>query len=86
MKRRIWYYFLPLVFALVQVQAVFAQTVNPPPPPGGGGGGGGNPDGPLDPLIPFDSTLNLLFLLVAAGFALHVLLRQRGNRKLQTRL
>lgn len=85
MKRRIWFYMLPLVFALVQVQAVFAQTVNPPAPPGGGGGGGGNPDGPLDPLIPFDHTLNLIFLLIAAGFAFHVLVKQCGSKNAQTR-
>lgn len=72
-----------MVLALLAIQAlVMAQTVTPPPPPGGGGGGGGSPDGPVDPLIPFDSTMNMVFLAIGVAFALYVMIRRRKEQPL----
>ena len=70
---------LSMVVAFLAVHAVvMAQTVTPPPPTGGGGGG--NPDGPLDPLIPFDSTMNMVFLAIGVGFALFVMARRKKEQ------
>lgn len=71
------------LLALLVINAmVQAQTVNPPPPPGGGGSGGGNPDGPLDPLIPFDSTMNMVFLSLGVAFAVYVMIRRKKENNL----
>jgi hypothetical protein len=58
---------------------VWAQSVTPPPPTGGSGSGtgGGNPDGPLDPLIPFDSTMNIVFLSLGVAFAIYVMIKRK---------
>ncbi|MFZ4057978.1 MAG: hypothetical protein ACOYKE_07550 [Ferruginibacter sp.] len=63
--------------------STFAQSVTPPPPTGGGGSGtgGGNPDGPLDPLIPFDSKMNMVFMLIGIAFALYVMIKRKQNDK-----
>lgn len=71
---RLW-----MVVAFLGTQTlVMAQTVTPPPPTGGGGGG--NPDGPLDPLIPFDSTMNVIFLTIGVAFALYVMVRRKKEQ------
>lgn len=67
--------FTGFVLALSNATHLLAQTVTPPPPTGGGGGG--NPDGPLDPLIPFDSTMNIAFLTVGVLFALFVMYKRK---------
>lgn len=69
------------LFALMNLPVLMAQTVNPPSPPGGGGSGGGNPDGPLDPLIPFDSTMNIAFLTIGVLFALFVMYKRKQQAK-----
>lgn len=74
---------LSMVLALLAIQGIVkAQTVNPPSPPGGGGSGGGNPDGPLDPLIPFDSTMNIIFLTLGVAFAVYVMIRRKKDQAL----
>lgn len=67
------------LLALMNLPVLMAQTVTPPPPTGGGGGG--NPDGPLDPLIPFDSTMNIAFLTVGVLFALYVMYKRKQQVK-----
>lgn len=71
------------LLALLNWQTLVAQTVTPPPPTGGGGGGGGSPDGPVDPLIPFDSTMNMAFLTVGVLFALYVMYKRKQQTKVK---
>ena len=74
-----------VVVAMVHFIALttFAQSVTPPPPTGGSGSGtgGGNPDGPLDPLIPFDSKMNMIFMLIGIAFAVYVMIKRKEADK-----
>jgi len=65
-------------FAMLYVSVIPAIGYSQSPPPPGPGGNGGNPDSPLG--VPFDTNMNIMFVLVAVVFAVIVLKRIQKER------
>jgi len=65
---------------LVMILPMVVSAQSGPGTPGPGGSGG-NPDAPLNnPVVPFNSTMNIIFLLAAVVFAV-VMFKKMDARK-----